>query len=488
MGMVLMYRLRKTEGSIIILLLLFVVEASFVRQPFFADGTIGGSYSFKTDLSAHTRAFAWEKLEESFHGINLVESAFEIPASYHISGVPIILQIPGKPWCGPTCLTMILHYWGDDVNLQMVGNSIDHEEDGAHDYELADYAEERDFTVIVFDDSDVYYRSSVLDELKIWVCYNYPVGVGTDYSLEDETGHERIVIGYDESYVYMIDPNFGDYQVTYDIFDELWWRDFLIVLGDPSWDSDNDGMTDIEEIQSRNVPYVNFRHITDPFNPDTDGDGLQDGEEVNLYHSNPLDDDTDNDDIGDGEEVKNYHTDPNKSDTDNDGLSDYYEIFTSNTDPNKSDTDDDGISDYNEIYLYGTDPINSDSDDDGLNDGAEITHGTDPLISDSDGDGLTDGEEISLGANPLDLDTDDDLWNDSIDPMPTNFFVPNFIIIAISIGIVAIIVFVRRRRRTTTEASLPSVASTYYCPTCSTKLEYVEQHRRWYCSKCQKYH
>ena len=466
MGMGLMYRLRKTEGLMIILFLLFVVEASFVRQPFFADGTIGGSYSFKNDLSAHTCAFAWEKLGESLiHGINLVESAFEIPASYHISGVPIILQIPGKPWCGPTCLTMILNYWGDDVNLRTVGNSIDPEEDGTYDHELADYAENRGFTAKVFDESEVYYRSSVLDELKIWVCYNYPVGVGTDYSLEDDTGHERIVIGYDESYVYMIDPNFGDYQVTYETFDELWWGDFLIVLGDPSWDSDNDGMTDVEEIQSGSLPYVDFRHNTDPFNPDTDGDGLRDGEEVNLYLSNPLDDDTDNDEISDGEEVEIYHTDPNNS-----------------------DTDDDGIFDYDEIYLYGTNPLNSDSDDDGLNDEAEITHGTNPLISDSDGDGLTDGEEISLGINPLELDTDHDLWNDSIDPMPTNFFVPNLAIIAISIGIVVVIVFVRRRKRMTTEVPPPLVAPTYYCPTCGTKLEYVEQHRRWYCSKCQKYH
>ena len=481
-----MYGLRKTKGLTIILFLLFVAEASFFRHPFFADEMTGGAYSFKTDLSAHTCAFACEKSEESFRGINLVESAFEIPASYQISGVPIILQIPGKPWCGPTCLTMILHYWGDDVDLWTVGTSIDPEENGAYDYELADYAEERDFTAIVFDDSDVYYRSSVLDELKIWVYHDYPVGVGTDYSLEDKTGHERIVIGYDESYVYMIDPNFGHYKVTYETFDKLWWNDLLVVLGDPSRDSDNDGLADIAEIQSGNLPYVNFHHITDIFNPDTDGDDLKDGEEVNLYHSNPLDYDTDNDDIGDGEEVETYHTDPNKSDTDNDNLSDYYEIFTSNTDPNKSDTDDDDISDYNELYLYGTNPLNPDSDDDGLNDGAEITHGTDPLISDSDGDGLTDGEEISLGANPLDSDTDDDLWNDSIDPMPTNFFVPNFIIISIAIGAIAVIVFVRRRRAKKEIAS-PSEAPSYYCPTCGTKLEYVEQTRRWYCPKCQKY-
>ncbi len=42
-------------------------------------------------------------------------------------------------------------------------------------------------------------------------------------------------------------------------------------------DSDNDGLTDIEEEQLG----------TNPFNPDTDGDGLKDGEEVKVYRTRP---------------------------------------------------------------------------------------------------------------------------------------------------------------------------------------------------------
>lgn len=59
-------------------------------------------------------------------------------------------------------------------------------------------------------------------------------------------------------------------------------------------DSDNDGLTDAEEKVLG----------TNPNNPDTDGDGLFDGEEVKVYHTDPLNPDTDGDGFKDGAEVK----------------------------------------------------------------------------------------------------------------------------------------------------------------------------------------
>ena len=48
----------------------------------------------------------------------------------------------------------------------------------------------------------------------------------------------------------------------------------------------------------------------DPTNPDSDGDGVADGDEGNLYGTDPLTGDTDGDGLGDGEELFGIHTDP----------------------------------------------------------------------------------------------------------------------------------------------------------------------------------
>ena len=48
---------------------------------------------------------------------------------------------------------------------------------------------------------------------------------------------------------------------------------------------------------------------TDPFNPDTDNDGLLDGHEINFYDTDPLNPDTDGDGYSDGDEIHDG-TDP----------------------------------------------------------------------------------------------------------------------------------------------------------------------------------
>jgi uncharacterized Ntn-hydrolase superfamily protein len=112
---------------------------------------------------------------------------------------------------------------------------------------------------------------------------------------------------------------------------------------------------------------------------DTDADGLTDIEEMALG-TNPAEADTDGDRLQDGEEVKRYKTDPLRANTDRDGLSDWAEVTH-----------------------FGTDPLDADSDDDGLTDGQERkTYKTDPLKADTDGGGVSDGDEVQRGTNPLD--------------------------------------------------------------------------------------
>jgi hypothetical protein len=59
-------------------------------------------------------------------------------------------------------------------------------------------------------------------------------------------------------------------------------------------DPDHDGLNNLQE----------YLAGTDIHNPDTDGDGLTDGQEVLIYHTNPLVADTDGDGIPDGLEVQ----------------------------------------------------------------------------------------------------------------------------------------------------------------------------------------
>jgi len=133
-------------------------------------------------------------------------------------------------------------------------------------------------------------------------------------------------------------------------------------------DTDNDGLTDADESLIG----------TDPNNPDTDGDAIDDGAEVNDYGTNPLLEDSDVDGIGDYAELDVYGTDPVAFDSDGDGVGDGAEVNATLTDPLDDDTDDDGLNDGDEGSL-GTDPLGPDTDLDGVNDGTEVGAGTDPL-------------------------------------------------------------------------------------------------------------
>jgi hypothetical protein len=148
---------------------------------------------------------------------------------------------------------------------------------------------------------------------------------------------------------------------------------------------------------------------TNPNNPDTDGDGLGDMQEI-LLGSNPLHVDSDNDMVPDGMEYIVFGTSVFLNDTDLDGLTDGQELFWFHTSPFISDSDGDTLSDAAELFDYYSDPMDEDSDNDGLSDFEEIklylTLVNDP---DTDDDGLWDGEEINqYKTSPFLWDTDND--------------------------------------------------------------------------------
>ncbi len=191
-------------------------------------------------------------------------------------------------------------------------------------------------------------------------------------------------------------------------------------------DSDSDGWYWFEDCNDTN-PAVNFlaaelldgidndcdTEIDEGFNgTDTDGDLLFDWAEYHIHGTNLSNPDTDGDGLTDGNEVINWQSDPLTYDNDSDGDTWYW--FADCDDGNASlfpgnvetldgfdndcddsidedfyglDSDGDLLFDLDEFNLVGTDPFHNDTDRDGLLDGEELlfTH-TDPLHPDLDED------------------------------------------------------------------------------------------------------
>lgn len=93
--------------------------------------------------------------------------------------------------------------------------------------------------------------------------------------------------------------------------DPLNTNSYSNIVSDADYDNDSDELSNYQEYQLR----------TDPMRPDSDFDGLTDGQETNTHHTNPLDEDTDDDGISDGDEIA-LGLNPLLADSDNDGILD----------------------------------------------------------------------------------------------------------------------------------------------------------------------
>lgn len=227
-------------------------------------------------------------------------------------------------------------------------------------------------------------------------------------------------------------------------------------------DTDDDGLDDLWEDEhfgdndgTATVVELALQDGSDDGYPVPDGDGAT-NEQEETFGSDPNNAQSDGDTLNDGDEINTYGTNPALADTDIDGLDDDLEALTSPTDPLDPDSDDDGLNDgVEDADMSGdqngseTDPVDADSDDDGVCDGDEVNYAppsdplvpddtdgdlipnaiedtnvncvvdageTDPLDPDSDGDNLTDGSEdadqngvVNGGeTDPTLADTDDD--------------------------------------------------------------------------------
>lgn len=137
-------------------------------------------------------------------------------------------------------------------------------------------------------------------------------------------------------------------------------------------DTDEDGLTDCEEEEGvHDSTSFDLVFTSDPRVKDTDGDGLDDGDEVNV------------DDRFKQGDVYLYpvFSDPRSVDTEGDGVDDATEADAGSR-ARSNETDGDGLGDLEEFEL-GTDPTSTDTDGDGYGDGREHLDragGFDPLV------------------------------------------------------------------------------------------------------------
>ncbi len=134
----------------------------------------------------------------------------------------------------------------------------------------------------------------------------------------------------------------------------------------------------------------------DPTNPDTDADGVADGDEGNLYGTDPTVADTDGDGVSDGGELFDRRTDPLVWDTNGNGASDGGIGSVADSDSLRGDATDAGVT-----ADAAPGATSEDGDTDRLADTDEAGVGTDPANPDSDGDGSYDGDEVNLDTDPL---------------------------------------------------------------------------------------
>lgn len=152
--------------------------------------------------------------------------------------------------CGPACLKMVLSYWGIEktekeiANLRPIPSSTN-----TSDEDIKNIAESFGFKVEIK-------NNSTLEDILYWLDKKIPVivdwftrGRGDYPDSEVADGHYSIVVGLDDKFVYIQDPEIGSlrtlkredflkvwFDFTKDVinsWDEMIIRQLIVIYPDP---------------------------------------------------------------------------------------------------------------------------------------------------------------------------------------------------------------------------------------------------------------
>lgn len=138
------------------------------------------------------------------------------PKSYQIQGVNRIKQMTN--YCGPASLTMVLRYWGQDIDQQTVGKYVFDKSCNATDgADMLLFAREEGYSA--------YSWNSGINDVKQVLSAGVPVIVLQQNSIYDTSGHYRVLTGYDDktSEFSVADPYYGNItHLSYSRCQRLW--------------------------------------------------------------------------------------------------------------------------------------------------------------------------------------------------------------------------------------------------------------------------
>ena len=139
----------------------------------------------------------------------------QAPGAYKIDGVQRIKQL--NNYCGPACMAAVMRYYGKDFTQEAIGRAMYDSSSGAtHGADMLFYARKQGFAA--------YSWNSSISDVKRRIAAGFPIIVLQQNSLEDKSGHYRVLVGYDDakSTFHAIDPYYDRTKLSYSECETLW--------------------------------------------------------------------------------------------------------------------------------------------------------------------------------------------------------------------------------------------------------------------------